>query len=357
MSNCTNCQIFIGARQGRGQCTRCCRLRAGALGRVRLARHSSHFAWGAASCIQLAAAHVAMTSCRPRGRPRHLHRLHQLVGSRSMPRKEICLLPWKPACSANCRVRLQFDGACGAFRVLLRPPGSPACSCNFAIASNKVYSLLPSSCCLLQPGGGGLPHLQGQQLLQLRVWCVWRGTCLVHFGSRVRHGGAGSLLGILIALPHLVTHMQHPCDVLDWNKPQLSPLSAGLYTSTHPALQGSSGIRIACWAGAYPQLSQVLLGSLAQKQRSCSVQGVGVFAWALVEGKARWPAGEQQQRPPCRISRIPSWIPCQDAPSLSPPCPAALCGGQPGPRRQPVEQGAQAMCCYCANVPACCLSP
>jgi protein XRP2 len=30
----------------------------------------------------------------------------------------------------------------------------------------------------------------------------------------------------------------------------------GLYTSTSPAIQGSSGIRIACWAGAYPQLAQ-----------------------------------------------------------------------------------------------------
>ncbi|KAI3430748.1 hypothetical protein D9Q98_009160 [Chlorella vulgaris] len=30
----------------------------------------------------------------------------------------------------------------------------------------------------------------------------------------------------------------------------------GLYTSTQPAIAGCSGIRIACWAGAYPQLTQ-----------------------------------------------------------------------------------------------------
>lgn len=49
------------------------------------------------------------------------------------------------------------------------------------------------------------------------------------------------------------------------------PLPAGLYTSTHPALQGSSGIRIACWAGAYPQLTQVGAGVCWQGRCSLEV--------------------------------------------------------------------------------------
>lgn len=127
----------------------CCRLRAvlgqGAPGEAWQPVHVLKATRSCSMCLQCVAAADALPPCRSRGRPRHFHRLHQLVGSRGMPSKEFCLLRSAMEVRlqrARCNVKMQCDGPSAVFPCCASI-NRPAClSRNFR---SEVCSLLPLS--------------------------------------------------------------------------------------------------------------------------------------------------------------------------------------------------------------------
>lgn len=59
----------------------------------------------------------------------------------------------------------------------------------------------------------------------------------------------------------------------------LSRPPPGLYSSTQPAISGCSGIRIACWSGAYPLLTQVR-GWLGQAREGAGQRWRAALCWS-----------------------------------------------------------------------------